>query len=84
MKALIQREPVVGYLLQAAAPSVSAMTDVDVMPYPGILVASRIGDVISEAMAAILVGASPEAELTKAQAILVEAYKELKPARPQK
>jgi len=84
MKALIQREPVVGYLLQAASPSVSAMTDVDVMPYPGILVASKIGDVVSEAMAAILIGAAPETELAKAQAELVAAYKELKPARPQK
>lgn len=84
MKALIQREPVVGYLLQAASPSVSAMTDVDVMPYPSILVASKIGDVISEAMAAILTGASPETELGKAQAELEKAYKDLKPAPPKK
>jgi len=54
------------------------------MPYPGILVASKIGDVVSEAMAAILIGAAPETELAKAQAELVAAYKELKPARPQK
>lgn len=84
LKALIQREPVVGYLQQVASQGVDAMTDIDIMPYPSILVASKIGDVMSESMTAILLGAAPEAELNKAQAELAKAYATIKPARPAK
>ena len=79
MRALIEREPVNGYLLDVAAQGVDAMTDVDIMPYPSILRASKIGDVMSETMTAILLGADPATELGKAQRELTEAMAGLSP-----
>jgi multiple sugar transport system substrate-binding protein len=79
MAALIAREPVNGYLLEVAAQGVDAMTDVDIMPYPSILRASRIGDVMAESMTAILLGADPTVELRKAQRELTEAFAGLSP-----
>jgi len=79
MRALIEREPVNGYLLEVAAQGVDAMTDVDIMPYPSILRASKIGDVMSETMTAILLGADPATELGKAQRELTEAMVGLSP-----
>lgn len=79
MAALIAREPINQYLLDVAAQGVAAMTDVDIMPYPSILRASKIGDVMSEAMTAILLGADPAAELNKAQRELMEAFAGLSP-----
>jgi multiple sugar transport system substrate-binding protein len=77
---LIEREPVTRYLLQVTEQGVDAMTDVDIMPYPSILRASKIGDVMAEAMAAILVGAAPEGELRKAQQALAAEFASLRAA----
>lgn len=74
LEELITREPVVGYLRDVAAQNVAAMTDVDIMPYPSILVASKIGDTMSDAITAVLLGEKPESALGKAQTILTEAY----------
>ncbi len=74
MSALIERQPVTGYLLEVAAQGVDAMTDADIMPYPSILRASKIGDVMAEAMTAILLGADATVELGKAQRELTGAF----------
>lgn len=81
MDALIAREPEVGYLKRVATEGVDAMTDVDLMPYPSILRASKIGDVMAEAAAAVLIGASPESELGKAQTALAAEYATLRTAK---
>jgi multiple sugar transport system substrate-binding protein len=75
LEALVKEQPVVGYLTTVS--EADALTDAEIMPYPSILIASRIGDEISNSMSAILTGAEVGPELEKAQSALEHAASDL-------
>ena len=65
--------PELQYLIDVANGGADALSDMDEMPYPCILAASDIGDAVSDAISAVLVGGEVEPELEKAQAKLQRA-----------
>ncbi|WP_170285140.1 ABC transporter substrate-binding protein [Microvirga aerophila] len=77
LEKLIADQPEVDYLRRVSTSKIDALTDAEIMPYPLILKASEIGDAISEAAAAILIGAPVESELAKAQAKVEKEAKSL-------
>jgi hypothetical protein len=77
LEKLIADQPEVDYLRRVSTSKVDALTDAEIMPYPLILKASEIGDAISEAAAAILIGAPVESELAKAQTKVEKEAKSL-------
>jgi multiple sugar transport system substrate-binding protein len=70
--------PVLQYLIDVANGGADALSDADEMPYPCILRSSEIGDAVSDAISAILVGGDVKQELQKGQNTIQKALDDLK------
>jgi multiple sugar transport system substrate-binding protein len=78
LKTLAQEMPVVQYLIDVFNGGATGLSDAQMMPYPCILKSSEIGDYVSTAMSAILVGGDVKEELGKGQEKLAKALATLK------
>ncbi|MFC7397383.1 ABC transporter substrate-binding protein [Chelatococcus sp. GCM10030263] len=70
--------PVLQYLIDVGNGGADALSDADEMPYPCILRSSEIGDSVSDAISAVLVGGDVKEELQKAQNTVQKALYDLK------
>jgi multiple sugar transport system substrate-binding protein len=68
LEALKDEMPELQYLIDVANGGADALSDMQEMPYPCILASSDIGDAVSDAISAILIGGDVNEELGKAQA----------------
>ena len=74
LQRIAKEKPVMEYLSRAEEAGIDNLTDAGILPYPSILKSAKIGDIVSDAVSAVLTGASPEKEANKAQEKLEELF----------